>query len=242
MNDIQILMHIGLSKEESLIYSFLIKKRYQSITDISKNTGLYRHTIYKIIPNLIDYWLVSQMIKWKRKLFLAESPENLNNLYERNSLNFKNLLGRFQDIYKSIDERPTSVKVIEWENFSKFVFEDIWNTLDKNGEYYRYSSKKKFDEKDNMPLYKSLRDKKEIQRYIITSESLNKNKPKRLEHEVAIIPEKFDLFTDNISKVIYKNKVGIIDYNNEISFIFENNKLADFEKKLFKLLFKYLKK
>lgn len=242
MDDIQILMHIWLSKEEALIYSFLIKKWYQSITDISREVWLYRHTIYKIIPNLIDYWLVSQMIKWKRKLFLAESPDNLNNLYERNSFKFKTLLNRFQDIYKSKDESPTSVKVIEWENFSKFVFEDIWNTLEKKGEYYRYSSKKKFDKKDNIPIYKILRDKKEIQRYIITSENLNQDKPKRLDHEVAIIPEKFDLFTDNISKVIYKNKVGIIDYNNEISFIFENQKLADFEKKLFKLLFKYLKK
>jgi hypothetical protein len=50
-----------------------------------------------------------------------------------------------------------------------------------------------------------------------------------------------DLFDDNISKVIYSNKVWLIDYENKISYIIENKKLANFEKKLFKLLFKYIK-
>ena len=56
------------------------------------------------------------------------------------------------------------------------------------------------------------------------------------------IPKKYDLFDDNISKIIYGNKVAIIDYSTETSFIIENKKFADFEKKIFKLLFKYLRK
>jgi hypothetical protein len=55
------------------------------------------------------------------------------------------------------------------------------------------------------------------------------------------IPKLYDLFEDNISKIIYANKVAIIDYDTETSFIIENKKLADFEKKIFKLLFKYLR-
>jgi len=55
------------------------------------------------------------------------------------------------------------------------------------------------------------------------------------------IPKLYDLFEDNISKIIYANKVAIIDYESETSFIIENKKLADFEKKIFKLLFKYLR-
>ncbi len=58
---------------------------------------------------------------------------------------------------------------------------------------------------------------------------------------VASTPKKYDLFDDNISKVIYKNKVAIIDYNTMTSFVIEDLKFAKFEAKLFKLLFKFLK-
>lgn len=30
---------------------------------------------------------------------------------------------------------------------------------------------------------------------------------------MVVIPKTFDLFEDNVSKMIYKNKVAIIDYN-----------------------------
>lgn len=55
------------------------------------------------------------------------------------------------------------------------------------------------------------------------------------------IPKNYDLFEDNVTKLIYSNKVAIIDHNTHTSFIVENQKFANFEKKIFKLLFKYLK-
>ncbi len=42
--------------------------------------------------------------------------------------------------------------------------------------------------------------------------------------------------------MIYANKVAIIDYNTLTSFIIENKILASFEEKIFKTLYKFLKK
>ena len=67
-------------------------------------------------------------------------------------------------------------------------------------------------------------------------------KTKKLDKEVVIIPPKFDIFEDNITKIIYSNKVAIIDYNTLESFIIESEIFAHFEKKIFMLLFKFLKK
>jgi len=58
---------------------------------------------------------------------------------------------------------------------------------------------------------------------------------------VVVIPKKIDLFEDNITKIIYANKVAIIDYNTNESFIIESEIFAVFEKKLFKMLFKFIK-
>jgi hypothetical protein len=59
---------------------------------------------------------------------------------------------------------------------------------------------------------------------------------------MVVIPKNFDLFEDNVSKIIYKNKVAIVDYNSLSGFIIENRLFAKFEEKLFKLLFKLMKK
>jgi hypothetical protein len=48
---------------------------------------------------------------------------------------------------------------------------------------------------------------------VITNEYLNSLKPNKMEKEVVVIPKSFDLFEDNITKIIYANKVAIIDYN-----------------------------
>jgi hypothetical protein len=56
------------------------------------------------------------------------------------------------------------------------------------------------------------------------------------------IYKKYDLFEDDILKIIYKDKVAIINYNTDQGFIIENPIFANFERKLFKLLFQFLKK
>lgn len=85
-----------------------------------------------------------------------------------------------------------------------------------------------------------MREKKQLERILITNEWLSKYKKSRLDREVVTIPKDFDLFEDNISKVIYGSKVWVVDYNSENAFIIENEKYASFERKVFKLLFKLL--
>ena len=89
--------------------------------------------------------------------------------------------------------------------------------------------------------YKSLRNKKQLQRYVITNEFLNSRKTKKLDKDVVVIPKKVDIFEDNITKIVYANKVAIIDYNTDECFIIESDLFANFEKKLFMMLFKFLK-
>jgi len=68
-----------------------------------------------------------------------------------------------------------------------------------------------------------------------------KTKTKKLERELKIIPESIDEFQDNVLMTIYANKVAFIDFNTESSILIENKEIADFQKKLFKLLFKSLR-
>ncbi len=62
-----------------------------------------------------------------------------------------------------------------------------------------------------------------------------------MERELVVIPPEYDEFTDDVQMIVYGNKTAFIEYNTEASIIIENAFIAEFQKKLFKLLFKSLK-
>lgn len=238
----RILEKIWLSSLESKIYLSLVKNGQLSISELSDISLTHRPAIYSTLPYLMELWLVSEVVKGKRKLYKAESPENLENIFEKTKLDFQEALSELKKEHQHDKKKPI-LKSVEWENFNKIIFEDVANSLDFWETYMRYSSR----DYDNQPAekyvnYRKIRDEKEIQRLIITSETNAQKKKKSINHELLAIPSSYDLFDDNISKVIYKNKVAIIDYNTQTSFIIEDEKFAQFEAKLFKLLFKYLRK
>ena len=137
-------------------------------------------------------------------------------------------------------------KHLSWKSWIRNIFLDIWNSLNKWDVFYRYSSRNNVNktsiDKKEYDKYKKLKKKKKLERMVITNDYLNNLKENKLDKEVVIVPKNFDIFEDNITKIIYANKVAIIDYNSEESFIIESYIFANFEKKLFKLLFNFLKK
>lgn len=235
-----ILAKIWLSDIESRIYLDLLNNWSSNIVEISNRTGIHRPVIYKIIPLLKENSLISEVIKWKRRTYKAESPEYLKNLFENLSNNFNYMIPELQELYESKDSKP-NIKILKWKKWIKEVFADVVVSLKTWESFYRYSSRNNFWW--YLPSdYKELRDKKKIQRMVITSELKAKAKWSDLDRDVVHIPRSFDLFEDNIAKLIYSNKIAIIDYNTLDSVIIENKLLAKFEEKVFRILFKLLKK
>lgn len=241
----KILQNIWLSETEAKIYISLLEKWSHTISGIAEISGCNRVQIYAALPNLKENRLIGETIKWKRKYFFAENPENLENIFYQQKLSFQSSIAMMKEKYEKQQTKP-ELRTFYTQEAMKHIFHDVIDSLEKWGVYYRYSSRKH----DNMRWflwddYKKKRDEKEIQRFVITSDelkSLKEQKEKKLGREIVAIPKHFDLFDDNISKIIYANKVAIIDFNSHTSFIIENKAFADFEKKIFKLLFAYLRK
>lgn len=77
---------------------------------------------------------------------------------------------------------------------------------------------------------------------MITTQKTENQKIPRLERETVIFPESYEQFDENVQMILYANKIAYVDYNTESAMIIENKKLSDFQKKIFKALFKSLKK
>ena len=238
MDNITLLSQLGLSEKESIIYLSLLSSGQETISGIAKNTNLHRPIIYKTLPILQNKGLVTTTIKGERKYFVAEPPEKLHGLLQETERTVQNLIPELQAIYTSVEKRPT-VKFLEGKKGITFVFEDILQTLKKGDVFYRYSSSQSLTHSEKLlpKNYQERRDEKQLERFVITSDTIAKETKPQLERAVKTVPKQFGLFDYNITQLIYGNKIAFNDYGSESALIIENKAMADFQRQLFKTLF-----
>lgn len=235
--------HIGVDEKAGNIYLCLLEQGKLSPTWIAKYTKLHRIEIYRRLPFLLEIWLVKEMLIGKKKWYLPENPQILQELIKKSQENSLIVLEKLQEQYQSLDKRP-SVVYEEGAKSITHVFADIVQSLGKWEVFYRISSETSVDKSNSyLPRdYREKRDKKELERYVIMAKKTADNKKPRAEREVAIMPESYEQFDENVQLIVYKDKVAYIDYNSESALTIQNEKLAWFQIKLFKALFKSLKK
>jgi len=236
-----ILGHLGLTTQEAAIYLSLLQSGPALVSSIARSTGLHRPTVYQVLPRLIERELVTVFPRKKQKMYVAEAPEKLEHLFERFSEEFHDVLPELTRLHATGSTRPV-IKFLEGKKGIMFVFTDIVRTLKRGETFYRYSSRKATTRGDAYlpPIYRELRDTKQLQRWVITNEPVSKEKRPRLERAVKLIPREFDLFEYDVTQLIYGHKVAFVDYNTQTALVIENPLVARFQKKIFELLFRML--
>lgn len=240
MSDISILNRLGLSKSEGEIYLCLLRKSPLTVGEISKHSGLYRPTIYKILPSLNERNLISQSRKGKRIVYTASSPTSLKNLVEKLESELLQVLPDLNHIYLAQQKRFL-IHYFEGKEGVVQIYKDLLGTCKKGDIIYRYESPK--DYKKNKKYYPALYlqraggKESEIQKFVITNESTHNIRAPQLDRYSKPVPKKFDLFDYDITQIIYRNKVAFIDYESETAIILENEGFAKFQQRIFTLLF-----
>lgn len=239
MNQFDVLEKLGLEKNEIHLYKALLSQPPLTIGEISKTTGLYRPVIYKILPGLISKNLISKSQKGKRWVYLAESPNHLNHLFEKSKLELEQLLPVLQKTFEN-KQKPL-IRYFEGKDGIRHVYNDLLEKCKKGDVIYRYESPKDFmlNKKYYPALYlnRAAGKTSEIQKFVITNEETQKLRSPRLDRYSKAIPAKFDPFDYDITQIIYKDRVAFIDYKTEIASIIEGGSFAKFQRQIFKLLF-----
>ena len=239
---IELLKKLGLTVSEISVYFFLLERGSPlSVSEIAKGIVSFRPIIYKSLSLLQEKGLIGLVVKGKRKQYIAEHPDKIRGIIKDVSIDIEETLPDLEDIYKSPKNKPV-VKFLEGKKGITYVFADIIDSLKRGDVYYRYSSSKDL-ERTNSYLPKDYvrnRDNKNLERFVINSQYVESKNTPDLNRNTKVVPPEFDLFDQNIVQLIYGNKVAIIDINTETSFIIENEEFADFQKKIFKLLYSKL--
>lgn len=77
------LKNLGLSENEAKVYMAMLELGPATVLEISAKAGVNRPTTYVQIESLKKMGLVSTQIKGKKQIFIAESPEQLEFLIDR---------------------------------------------------------------------------------------------------------------------------------------------------------------
>jgi len=236
-----ILLKMGLSEDESVVYSALLRFGALSVSQIAEKTKLYRPSVYKAVSFLEERALVNITKKGKRKLYMAASPEKLSFLLSSLGDDLDRALPDMLSEFNKKEKRPFVVFLDGREGIRK-VYDDIVATLKKGDTFYRYSSSGRPKKRDYYVSkdYGKRRDEKQLERYVITNEGTNKLKKPKFEKSVKTVPKSFDLFEYDVTQLIYGDKIAFVDYNSETAVIIENPTIAQFQQKIFKLLFQKL--
>lgn len=233
---------LWLWEQDANIYLKLLENWALTITELSVKTQLHRTQLYRMLPFLIESGYVIQSMKGKKKYYLPASPEIVQNAFENLASQNSQNIAYLQNLYNHLDSKPTVIYE-KWAKGITKVFSDIVSSTQKWDVFYRVTSESDTDfiNENYLPKdYREKRDKKELERYVIMSSKSAQNKTPRLQRDLKIVPEKIDEFDDNVLMTIYGQKVAFVDFNTETSIIIENKQIADFQKKLFQMLYKSL--
>jgi sugar-specific transcriptional regulator TrmB len=120
----ELLRGIGLSDREILAYSGLLKLGPSSATQLAKEVGLKRTTVYSILENLIRKEIVSSYRKGHKAIFDPLIPNKLLSLYERKLESLTTLIPYLEKI-QSVQTKPFGVRFIQ----TRREFESFYNQI-----------------------------------------------------------------------------------------------------------------
>ncbi len=232
------LLSIGLTDHECDIYMALLTLGPSSPTQLEKQAGMLRPTVYKTLSSLLAKRLVTISPKGKRKLYIAESPDKLTELFQTIESRFFSHIEDLHTLYKTPRHEKPFVTFSQGDQAIRDGYIDVVSSLSKNDTYYRYSpGYELFDKSRFLPKkYKEIRDRKMLERFVITNED-GKTYKKLLGRGTKSVPRSFDMFQDRVGMTIYKDKVLIVDYETQSAITITHQKFADFQKKIFRLLY-----
>jgi sugar-specific transcriptional regulator TrmB len=236
-----IFKRLGFPKHTENVYVVLGKSKTPLlVATIAERAHVSRAVVYRCLKKLQREELIGASTIGRRTCYSAGSPRKL-----------KSAIKIFQDkSEKGIEtyakerekETPQNIRFLYGPIGIRSAFDDVITHTSKGDTFYRYTSERDL-ERVNRYLasdYRTRRDKKRLDRLVISNPISGNQKKFRLERFIKFIPPGVDRFEHNIIQLIYGNRVAIIDLSNEQTVIIENQQLADFQKVIFKLLYKRL--
>ncbi len=242
-----ILQGIGLTKEQVEVYLAGLELGEASVQNLAKKANIKRPTTYLILDELKAKGLFSQVLKGKKRYFLAEDPEKLFTSIKQKETQLKQIMPELRSLFNIDTEKP-KIRYYEGINGALSVYDDILASISNNSEILSYTGiaglYKDFP-KDFAKNFFNRRVQRQISTRIIAIDSeesreWQKHAPYEM-RDIVLVPEDQSPFFGDTE--IYGNKVALISYKeNFMAVVIESKEIATMQRFIFELAWKNLKK
>lgn len=129
---------IGLNENEAKIYLLALELGKSTIKELSEQSKIKRGTVYNVIDSLFQKGFLAIKHEKNKKIYLAESPKNLNLLFDIKQHELVERRRAFDDLFPELDILFNSSDIRPRVKY----FEDSGGALALKEEYLKTKSKK----------------------------------------------------------------------------------------------------
>jgi predicted DNA-binding transcriptional regulator len=118
----QTLQHLGLSKNESIIYETLLAEGESSVGNIATKSKVHRRNVYDTLKRLLEKGLVFEIVQRNENRYKAVDPSKLMELIQEKESMLSKIMPQLQDMYTS---KPQTEEVYVyrgpegWKNYMR---------------------------------------------------------------------------------------------------------------------------
>lgn len=243
----QNLQQFGLTKNESEIYTFLLKHGHATTGPIISHTKIANSRVYESLKSLTDKGLVTYTIQKNGKHFQATSPQKLLELEEERKKKLEEIIPDLEKIQNTSDSKTTSAVYEGFEGF-KTAFKKIIDDCPEHETIYIIGFSEQLYKEESLRLFlknmsaKSIA-KKHKMKFILDSslkdKPLGKDREEEKQSEVRYMPKGYisptaiDIFQDYVYIFLWDKS--------PFAFMIKNQKIADSFKQYHSFLWKIAK-
>ena len=235
-----IFKRLGLSKHAASVYETVRKRGPLLATEIVSLAKAHRPAVYKALYELSDAKLLVKTFAGKRRYWNAVGPKKIASLFNEASLDvLKNLPAEKPHTAETV---TSNLRLFHGPEGIRQVFDDVIEHTPRGDTFYRYTSERDLDEVNSYLSkdYRERRDKKKLERLVISNPVSGSRKKARLERFIKYIQSKESVFEQNVIQIVYGRRIALIDLNSKESTVIENEALAEFQKVIFRQLYRKL--
>lgn len=235
---------LGLTRNESKVYTSLLELGNAQVAEITENSGIHRRNVYDSISRLMEKGLVSFVIVNNKKVFSPVNPKRFLEIIDEKENELEGLKKKFNSAIPEMElmkkfKDSHDVRFFKGMEGLKSVFEDILRTKE---DYMGYGPK---DELSHIlkHYYKHVierRVKAKIHTRFICGEESREIKKANPYSQVRYIPEEY---SSRAALRIYGSKVAIMLLSSKepIAIVIKNREIADGYRKYFEVMWKAAK-
>lgn len=231
----QILVNLGFSPNETVVYLASLELGQAAAQEIAKKAKLKRTTAYSVLEGLVKKGFIIKANEHGKSRFIADNPKNLVKQFSDYQKSLENALPQLEAIHNQKEVKPKVLFFEGKEGIKKIYLDTI---KEKPEVILEYTTSDFFKVFPGFPTeYLKQRRENNISAKRIAPKDIRWSEhAKKDEEELSetkLIP--LDNFNIPVEINVYNDKVAFMSYTDEFGLIIESKAIADAMKQVYEL-------